>query len=151
MNKIRRIGIGLCVAFATVAFIQESKESIMEKRARAMSSAINSHDREIWKKFIQENYSQALIDRPMKATVQVDGQSSQSSSDSKVSNLEAKTKMFDRLHNDFAGSKITSIKSKDNKTEMVLSTDTGLKGIFNLTFETERPYLISALGVEVEN
>jgi hypothetical protein len=45
---------------------------VMEKRAREMHKAILSSDKEQWKKFINENYSQALIDKPMRAAVQTD-------------------------------------------------------------------------------
>ncbi len=149
MNKIRLVSMAILLGCATFSYSQESKESIMEKRARAMIRAIDADDPEIWKEYIRENYSQALIDRPMKSAVQSDSQSSEVDSD--TNNLEAKAKMFGRLHNDFAGSKITSVKTKDNKVDLVLLNDSGLKGIFHLTFETASPYLISGLGIEAEN
>jgi hypothetical protein len=53
---------------------------VMEKRAREMHKAILSSDKEQWKKFINENYSQALIDKPMRAAVQTDDNGSTTSS-----------------------------------------------------------------------
>ena len=86
---------------------QESMEKVMEKRAREMHRVIALTDKEQWRKYIKENYTQALIDKPMRATVKEKGSgaSSESSDVKKADNLEAKVTMFERLHNDFGGSK----------------------------------------------
>ncbi len=65
--------------------------------------------------------------------------------------LEAKAKMFARLHEDFGGSPIMSIKSKDENLEMVLNNGEGLIGTFKFRFEKTKPYLIDGIGIEAGN
>ena len=134
---------------------QETPEKIMEKRARELHRVIGLNDKEQWKAFMKANYTQALIDKPMRAVVESsEGNSSSttSSSQSKATdNLEAKTAMFQRLHDDFGKSKITSIKTEGEKTEMVLKNEGGLSGTFMLTFSKNMHYLIDGLGIEVQD
>ncbi len=136
----------------TLTLAQESREQIMEKRAREMHRVFGLNDRAAWKKFIKENYTQALIDKPMRAKVQTsDNGSDKSSETSSADNLEAKTDMFERLHNDFGGSKITSLKVIGDDVEMIVLGDMGLKGTFRLKFDVAKPYLISGLGISADN
>jgi hypothetical protein len=65
--------------------------------------------------------------------------------------IEAKAQMFSRLHDDFGDSKIASLKVEGDKTKMVLTTTTGMKGILSLQFEKNKPYQIAGLSIEVEN
>ena len=134
-------------------YAQESMEQVMEKRAREMHRVIDLTDKEEWRKFIKENYTQALIDKPMRATVKEmgSGASSEPSEVKNENNMEAKVNMFDRLHNDFGGSKISSIKSSGNILNMTLDTGTGLMGNFELKFEKNKPFLIDGLGIRAEN
>lgn len=129
--------------------------SVMESRAREMHRVIGLSDKEQWKKFIKENYTQALIDKPMRAVVQTsDNGSTGTSSESQpkiTDNVEAKAGMFQRLHEDFGKSKILSIKSGDGKVEMVVKNEDGLGGTFILKFDKNKPYLIDSLGIEVED
>lgn len=128
---------------------------VMEGRAREMHRVIGLSDKEQWKKFIKENYTQALIDKPMRAVVQTsDNGSTSTSSESQpkvTDNVEAKAGMFQRLHEDFGKSKILSIKSSDGKVEMVVKNEDGLGGTFILKFDKNKPYLIDGLGIEVED
>ncbi len=141
----------LIFAASGVAHTQDSKDVIMEKRAREMHRVLCANDPAQWKKFIQENYSQALIDKPMRATVQSDDSGTTTNSETKSdNNLEEKTKIFQRLHDDFGHSKIISVKTTGDNLEMVL-LDTGLKGTFKLKFDSEKPHLISGLGIEAGN
>lgn len=135
----------------TLVFLQDSPEQIMEKRAREMARVIMVNDSKQWKKFIQENYTQALIDKPMRAQVQTSDNDSSSSSSKSADNLDAKASIFEQLHQDFGDGEITSIKVKDNKAEMVIFSPGGLRGTFKLTFEPTKPYLISGLGIEAGN
>ena len=48
------------------AFAQESMEKVMEKRAREMHRVLGLSRKDEWKKFVKENYSQSLIDKPMR-------------------------------------------------------------------------------------
>ncbi len=129
---------------------QESMERVMENRAREMYRVIEQTDKERWRKFIKENYTQALINKPMRATIKEMG--SEASSEVKIEDhLESKVNMFDRLHNDFGGSKITSIKQHENILNMTLDTGSGLMGNFELKFDKNKPYLIDGLGIRAEN
>lgn len=129
---------------------QDSK--IMEERAREMIRVISTNDRELWRKFIKENYTQALIDRSMKAKVSTSdtGTGNQSTETSAANNLEKKVDMFARLHQDFGGGKISSLTTKDDKVEMKV-TGVGVMGTFNLRFEKSKPYRIDAIGIEAGN
>ncbi|MEK6780092.1 MAG: hypothetical protein AABY93_00195 [Bacteroidota bacterium] len=138
--------------FWLTAFSQESIEKVMEKRAREMHRVIGLADKEQWKKFIKENYTQALIDKPMRVTVQSSEKNSSSNASSETKsddNLEAKTTLFRQLHNDFGSSKIISLNPMGEKTEMVLKNDMGMTGTFTLKFDKDSPYKIDGLGVEV--
>ena len=125
-------------------------DKTMEKRAREMHRVIGLNSKDEWKKFISENYTKALIDKPMQAIVASadSGQPASTSETKSGGNLDAKAAMFERLHDDFGGSKISSIKVTGEKLEMVL--DNGdMAGTFLLKFSKEKPYLIDGLGVEV--
>jgi len=140
------------ISCVTITLAQESKAQVMEKRAREMHRVLGLSDRAEWKKFIQENYTQALIDKPMRAKVQTsDNGSDKSSESNSADNLEAKVDMFDRLHNDFGGSKITSLKVTGDNIEMILLGDMGLKGTFQLKFDPTKPFLISGMGISADN
>lgn len=127
-------------------------DKVMEKRARELHRVIGLSDQEQWKKFIQENYTQALIDKPMRAAVNESGQGAATTSEVKSSNnLDAKVKMFGRLHEDFGGASIVSIKSSGEILNMTLDNGDGLIGTFKLKFEKTKPYLIDGIGIEAGN
>jgi hypothetical protein len=148
MRKISTFLLFSLIWFGATA--QETMQQVIEKRAREMHRVIGLTDKEQWKKFIMENYSQALIDKPMRSQVSRN-QGSESTAEKKEipGNLEEKVNLYQRLHNDFGGSKISSIKPNGEKLEMVLSGG-DLTGTFNLTFSTTKPYLIEGVGVQVE-
>ena len=150
MTKIVVLLIFNCILLTS--FAQESMEKVMEKRAKEMHRVIGLTDKEQWRKFVKENYTQALIDKPMQARVQSSENRSTSTSSSETKsadNLEAKANMYQRLHNDFGNSKILSLKPTGEKMEMVLKNDMGMTGTFNLKFDKKSPYLIDGLGIEV--
>ncbi len=127
---------------------------VMEKRAREMHRVIGLDDKQQWIKFIKENYTQALIDKQQTMKVQSNDNGNVSTSKEEMKEedkLEAKAKMFARLHEDFGGSQIMSIKSKDENLEMVLNNGEGLIGTFKLRFEKTNPYRIDGIGIEAGN
>ena len=127
---------------------------VMEKRAREMHRVIGLDDKQQWIKFIKENYTQALIDKQQTMKVQSNDNGNVSTSKEEMKEedkLEAKAKMFARLHEDFGGSQIMSIKSKDENLEMVLNNGEGLIGTFKLRFEKTKPYRIDGIGIEAGN
>jgi hypothetical protein len=128
--------------------------TVMEKRAREMHRVIGLDDKQQWIKFIKENYTQALIDKQQTMKVQSNDNGTVSTSKEEIKEsdkLEAKAKMFARLHEDFGGSKIVSIKPDGNKLEMVLNNGDGLIGTFKLLFDKNKPYLIDGIGIEAGN
>jgi hypothetical protein len=134
---------------AFCAFSQSMKE-VMEKRSKEMIRVIGSDSNEDWKKFIKENFSQALIDKQMRASVDNgDGKTTSSSTTAPQDKVEAKAKMFQQLHGDFGKAKITSLKPNDDKMEIGVEGEEGMAGTFTLTFDKASPYLISGLGIEV--
>jgi len=134
---------------------QESSEKVMEIRAREMHRAIGLSEKEHWKKFVKENFTQALIDKPMRAVAETSDNGSTNTStksqDEAADNLDAKASMFQRLHEDFGMSKIISIKPGVEKFEMVVRNEDGLSATFILKFEKNKPYLIDGLGIEVQD
>ena len=139
--------------FGLLSFVikaQETKEQVMEKRAREMHRVICLKDKDAWRKFIKENYTQTLIDKPMRAQVSQSNDGSTTSDKKEIgNNLEGKVGMFERLHNDFGGTKISSLKANGDELEMQLSGD-GLSGSFNLKFTATKPYFIDGVGVRAE-
>jgi hypothetical protein len=134
------------------AFAQDSQEKIMEGRARELHRVLGLANTEDYKKFMRENYTKALLDKPVKMKKQVsdsDG-NNESSSSSAMDNLDAKAQMYVQLHQDFGGSKIISINRIENKIEMKLRNDGGLTGIFSFTFENAKPYQIETIGIQAE-
>lgn len=128
--------------------------TVMEKRARELHRVIGLDDKQQWIKFIKENYTQALIDKQQSMKVQSNENGTVSASKEEIKEsdkLEAKAKMFARLHEDFGGSKIVSIKPDGNKLEMVLNNGDGLIGTFKLLFDKNKPYLIDGIGIEAGN
>jgi hypothetical protein len=147
---MKRIITLVVFCFSGVAiFAQENAQDVMEKRAREMYRVITSNDREQWRKFIKENYSQTLIDKPMrKKIVNQDDGGTQSETKTTAGNLEDKVNMFQNLHRDFAESQIASIKKVNQTLEMILSGG-GTEGTFKLKFSDTKPYLIEGLGIEL--
>jgi hypothetical protein len=133
-------------------FCQTDNTKIHEQRANAFHQAILKSDKDTWRTFMKENFTTALIERPMRAQVSTsenDGTSSNNTTSSETK-LDAKLTMFQQLHNDFGKSKISSIKVSGNKTVMILNTGTGMKGVFSLEADAKSPWLIDKLGIEVE-
>ncbi len=133
---------------ATISTAQEPMTKIMEQRAREMARVIGLSEKDAWRKFITENYTQTLIDKPMRVSVQDGTKESPSAKTTHEDNLEGKVNMFQRLHNDFGGSKIMSIKSTEENLTMVLDNGDGFQGTFKLKFEKKSPYLIDGVGVQ---
>ncbi|HLZ17931.1 MAG TPA: hypothetical protein VKQ08_12855 [Cyclobacteriaceae bacterium] len=129
---------------------QETMQQVMEKRAREMHRVICLPDKDQWQRFIKENYTQALIDKPMKSQVSASDESGTSSERKDMEgNLDGKVNMFQRLHSDFGESKIVSIRPNGGQLKMELS-GVDLTGTFTLKFTLNKPYLIDGLGIQIE-
>ncbi|GHN01774.1 hypothetical protein WSM22_32630 [Cytophagales bacterium WSM2-2] len=129
----------------------QTMDQITEKRAREMHRVLSLNDKEQWKKFIQENYSKTLIEKPMRSKKTTsDAEGSATETKEIKGTLEEKVNIFQRLHDDFAGSKIASVKPMGENLEMILNIGE-LTGTFKLKFNKEKPHLIEGLGIEVDS
>lgn len=132
-----------------------SKTSVhpeMEKLARAFHGVIGKQDEAGWKKFILENYTQALINKPLKTKIEKsDGEPATTENTEATNQIDSKVAMYARLHNDFGNSKIISIAPEGEQLSMVLQNSSGLTGNFTFTFEKKQAYLIDGLKVEVRS
>ncbi len=145
---MKKIALVFClILLASMAYSQESMEKIMEGRAREMYRVISLDEPDAWKKFIKDNYTKALIDKPMRS--QIEGGSS-ATSQTHEGNIEGKAAMYRMLHNDLGGGKISTLKITGVKVDMVVNGN-GAVGTISLRFSKEQPYLIDGLGVELGN
>jgi len=145
----------LLLIFCSLAMVnalaQDSKETKMEARARELHRVMGLSDKEQWKKFMKENYTKSLLERPVKSAVETtDKESSSSTKTSTADNLEEKLKVFERLHNNFKNSKILSLKPVNGRIEMIIENPSHVKANFSITFENKQPYLIDGIRAEVD-
>ena len=143
----------ICSCFAIVsAFAQETKQATMEKRARELHRVMGLNDKEQWKKFMNENYTKSFLERPVKTSVKTTEKETSSSASvtSTADKLEDKLKVFERLHDNFANSKIISLKPVDEKIEMIIENESHMKGTFSIAFENKKPYLIDGIRAEMD-
>lgn len=139
----------LLITASSFVLAQDGLTKTMEKRAREMHRVIGIDSKAEWKKYILENYSQSLIDKPMRAIRDNgEGSAQNSSSEKSGDNVEAKTNMFKMLHQDFGNSSILSIKTEAEKAIMILQNEQGMLGTFTFTFDKQAPCLIAGIGVE---
>lgn len=139
----------VALVVTTVAFGQDSMEKVIEARAREMSRVITLNDPEAWKKFVRENYTKALIEKPMQAKRDTGGGGGASAT-SQPGTVESKAKMFEMLHQDFGSGNVTSLTIAGSEVKMVI-TSYDLRCTFTLRFAKEKPYLIDGIGVEAGN
>ena len=144
--------VSLLLCFLTfVASGQSQNAKILEQRAKDFHKAISRNDKTVWRDYMQENFTTALIERPMRAqvaTAESDGNSSNASKS--TSKIDVKLAMFEQLHNDFGNSKLGSLKVTGNKIEMTLNSSNGMKGVFSFEAESSTPWKIDKMGVAVE-
>lgn len=147
--------LSICALFVVLSLhAQDTMDDVMDKRAREFHRVLGLSDKEAYKNFMKENYTKEYLEKPLKVNRVVkesDGSSSTTTSDKDTSldNLDAKAGMFEQLHNDFGGAKISTLTKNDNKVELIIKS-MGLKGKFTLIFNKEKPYLIEGLGVEAD-
>ncbi|MBI1767338.1 MAG: hypothetical protein HYR67_03060 [Bacteroidetes bacterium] len=140
----------LCsILIGTNGFAQ-TMEQTMEKRAREFHRVIGLDDKGLWKKFIEENYTKALIEKPMRAKTVKQGEEGQSSESKEIKGtIEDKLKIFQQLHDDFNGAKIVSIKPNGENLEMELSKG-DFAGTFKFKFDKNKPYFIDGISIQAE-
>lgn len=142
----------LLFSFIVLNSWAQNSEKIMEDRAKELHRVLGLTDKEDYKKFMRENYTQTLLNKPVKMSKQIsdsDGGNESSKSEG-MDNLDAKAQMYTQLHQDFGASKLTSLNRTDNKIVMVLKNGDGLTGTFTLIFLKNKPYLIDTIGIQAE-
>ena len=147
---MKKLFLLICIFVFAGAFGQDKRQATMEKRANELHRVMGLTDKEQWKKFMQENYSKSLLERPVKSTIKTNEEGSTTSpSATTADKLEEKLKMFDRLHQDFGNSKVVSMKTVNEKIEMTVENSSGLKGNFNMTFEKLTRFLIDGINIQI--
>jgi hypothetical protein len=140
----------ICFFAFAAAVGQDNRQATIEKRATELHRVMGLNEKEQWKKFVKENYSKSLLERPVKSTIKTSEEGSTTSTSAATADmLEEKLKMFERLHRDFGSSKVVSLKTVNDKIEMILENTSGLKGNFNIDFEKHAPFLIDGIKVEI--
>ena len=92
--KTLRILTILCLTTSQLVFAQSADDKQKEKRVRDFHKILAVDDRDEWRKFIKENFTQAFMERQMKARTTVDGASSSSSEAKPAVPMAAKLNMF---------------------------------------------------------
>jgi len=142
----------IAVLFLAVGAKAQDMGKVMESRAREMVRVIGLDDKEAWKKFIRENYTKTFIAKPMQSKKQTSGDTgSSSTASSEEGNVEGKAKMYQMLHNDFGGGKVSTLNISAETLKMTVTGSSGMTGTFSLKFSKEAPWLIDGLGIEVGN
>jgi hypothetical protein len=141
-----RLPLFIVIFVATLANAQ-TREEIATARVREFHRVISQDDPAVWKEFILANYTKALIEKQVKQQVSTDAGKSTTVSQGEA--LDAKVKMLSRLHDDFGGGKILSLKPAGDDVEMVASSPHDMQGKFKFKFDKASPYLIDGLTVAV--
>lgn len=145
----RNLTFILLTALCAPVFAQDSMEQVMEKRGKELVSVIGINDKDAWRTFIKDNYTQALIDKQMRAKVESSDGESTKTETTPANNLEGKVAIYERLHQDMGKGKILSLKRTDNKLDIEVTGESGGKFTFGLTFFKEAPYRIDGFSVQV--
>lgn len=120
--------------------------------ARELHRVMGLNDKEQWKKFMKENYTNSLQERPVKSTVETTDKepSTSSNTTSSAHILEEKLKVFERLHENFKNSWILSLRPVGHNIEMTIESTSDAKAEFIIAFENKQPYLIDRIRAEMD-
>jgi hypothetical protein len=136
----------LFIVFAAQA---QDKKTIIENRCKELVRVLNLGEKDEWRKFIQENCTEAWINKKMRLQVQggPDGGTPANTSND-ATELEAKVELFQRFHDDLGKGTITNIKIDGDNADVQVKGETGLDLSFALKFTPAAPNLIDGLGVQ---
>ena len=147
---MKKLFLLICFFAFAGAIVQDKRQATMEKRANELHRVMGLNEKEQWKKFMQENYSKSLLERAVKSTIKTNEEGSTTSTSARTADkLEEKLKMFERLHQDFGSSKVVSMKTVNERIEMILENTLGLKGNFSIDFEKHTPFLIDGINIQI--
>jgi hypothetical protein len=143
----------MAVAFSAIAQKSEAVKK-MERRANEFHRMITVNDKNAWIKFMQDNFTKTLQEKPFRRNVQKKDQETdvliEKSEKDGTGTLDAKTVLFDQLYRDFGTSKMKSLKTENNKSEMILENN-GVMATLSIKYTEQAPYLIDGLGIEVKS
>ncbi|HEY0741789.1 MAG TPA: hypothetical protein VGD40_10010 [Chryseosolibacter sp.] len=139
----------LLLSICSYAMCQKDNTQILEQRAKDFHVAISKDDKEVWRKFMNNNFTNDLIERPMRAKISTSENDGTNTSSNNETRVAEKLHMFQQLHEDFGSGNISSITVTGNTVKMIVTAG-GRKGIFLLTCEDKPSWLIDKLGIEVE-
>ena len=139
----------LTFASSSLVTYAQTHDEIISRRATEFHRVLTVKDEDLWRQFMKDNYTTALLERPVRAKIAHDGGGNATPDEKeKPDPIESKLVMFERLNADFGNSKIVSLRPAGDKVEMVVSNG-GMTGTFKLTFDKAAPHLIDGIAVEV--
>jgi hypothetical protein len=148
---MKKVTVALAVFSLIFVFAAQAqdKKAIIENRCKEMVRVITLSDKDEWRKFIKENYTEAWINKKMRAQIQggPDG-GAQTKTTDELANLEAKVGLFQRLHDDMGKGTITNLKIDGDNADVQVKGETGLNLTLALKFLPDAPHLIDGLSVQ---
>ena len=139
----------LLLLTSSISYSQDDRNKVVESRCKELVRVIGVADREVWKKFIIENYTQELINKPVRTTIQGGMAGGNSNSSESMNSVEGKANMYQRMHDDVGQGKIKNIKIDGEKVDVEVETTTGTSLNFALKFQLNSPYLIDGFSVQM--
>lgn len=148
MKKL--VAIAMFSLFVVFAAQSQDKKAIIENRCREMVRVIIAGEKDEWRKFIKENYTEAWINKKMRAQIQggPDAGAQTNTTTDEMANLEAKVGLFQRLHDDLGKGTITNLKVDGDNADVQVKGETGLDLSLSLKFIPDAPHLIDGLSVQ---
>lgn len=143
------VTLSLFSLFIVLAAQAQDKKTIIENRCKELVRVLNLGEKDQWRKFIKENYTEAWINKKMRLQVQggPDG-GAPSNNSNETTELESKVGLFQRFHDDLGKGTITNIKIDGDNADVQVKGETGLDLSFALKFTPAAPHLIDGLGVQ---
>lgn len=148
---MKKVVVTLTLFSLFVAFVAQAqdKKTIIENRCKELVRVLNLGEKDQWRKFIKENYTETLINKKMRLQVQggPDG-AAPATAGNDATELEAKVELFQRFHDDLGKGTITNTKIVGDNADVQVKGETGLDLSFALKFTPAVPHLIDGLGVQ---
>ncbi len=143
------VTLALFSLFVVFAAQAQDKKTIIENRCKELVRVLNLGEKDQWRKFIKENYTEAWINKKMRLQVQggPDG-SAPANNSNETTELESKVGLFQRFHDDLGKGTMSNIKIEGANADVQVKGETGLDLSFALKFTPAAPHLIDGLGVQ---
>ncbi len=143
------VTLALFSLFVVFTAQAQDKKTIIENRCKELVRVLNLGEKDQWRKFIKENYTEAWINKKMRLQVQggPDG-GAPANNNNETTELESKVGLFQRFHDDLGKGTISDIKIDGDNADVQVKRETGLDLSFALKFTPVAPHLIDGLGVQ---